>query len=179
MTEDALRSLTSMVYRRTRTYPEGVTATTPDVPDAPDAPDQNGQANVRMTPTAIDALRSLARPQAESVARAIAAIGQTEGKPVAIPPDAQQENGNGNGNGRQYLAMVTDDDHAPVVMYREADDGGYLVTALVDRATYKTYEIAEQPGFLQSTTFRAAVGAAAATALGILLGSRALGKSPT
>jgi hypothetical protein len=157
-----------MTYRRTRTYPEGVTAT---------APDENGQGNVRMTPTAIDALRGLARPQAESVARAIAAIGQTEGKPVAIPADAQQENG--NGNGRQYLALVPDDDHAPVVMYRAADDGGYLVTALVDRATYKTYEIAEQPGFLQSTTFKAAVGAAAATALGILLGSRALGKSPT
>jgi len=157
-----------MTYRRTRTYPEGVTAT---------GPDEIGQANVRMTPTAIDALRGLARPQAESVARAIAAIGQTEGKPVAIPQDAQQENG--NGNGRHYLAMVPDDDHAPVAMYREADDGGYLVTALVDRATYKTYEIAEQPGFLQSTTFKAAVGAVAATALGILLGSRALGKSPT
>jgi hypothetical protein len=158
----------SMAYRRTRTYPEGVTAT---------APDENGQATVRMTPTAIDALRELARPQAESVARAIAAIGQTAGKPVAIPQDAQQENG--NGNGRQYLAMVSDDDHAPVVMYREADDGGYLVTALVDRATYKTYEIAEQPGFLQSATFKTAVGALAATALGILLRSRALGKSPT
>jgi hypothetical protein len=159
-----------MAYRRTRTYPEGVTAT---------APDENGQATVRMTPTAIDALRELARPQAESFARAIASIGQTAGKPVAIPQDAQQENGNGNGNGRQYLAMVSDDDHAPVVMYREADDGGYLVTALVDRATYKTYEIAEQPGFLQSATFKTAVGALAATALGILLGSRALGKSPT
>jgi hypothetical protein len=141
------------------------------------APDENGQATVRMTPTAIDALRGLARPQAESVARAIAAIGQTAGNPVAIPQDAQQENG--NGNGRQYLAMVSDDDHAPVVMYREADDGGYLVTALVDRATYKTYEIAEQPGFLQSATFKTAVGALAATALGILLRSRALGKSPT
>ena len=159
-----------MTYRRIRTYPEGVTAT---------APGENGQANVRVTPTAIDALRELARPQAESVARAIAAIGQAEGRPVAIPQDAQQENGNGNGNGRQYLAMVPDDDHAPVVMYRDADDGGYLVTALVDRATYKTYEIAEQPGFLQSTTFKAAVGAVAATAVGILLGSRALGRSPT
>lgn len=155
-----------MTYPDARTYSSGMTAT---------APAGNGQPNVRMTPTAIDALRELARPQAESVARAIAAIGQAEGKQVAIPQDAQQE----NGNGRQYLAMVPDDDHAPVVMYREADDGGYLVTALVDRATYKTYEIAEQPGFLQSTTFKAAVGAAAATALGILLGSRALGKSPT
>jgi hypothetical protein len=157
-----------MTYPGTWTYPEGVTAT---------GPGENGQANVRMTPTAIDALRELARPQAESVARAIAAIGQTEGRPVTIPPDAQQENG--NGNGRQYLAMVPDDDHAPVVMYRDADDGGYLVTALVDRGTYKTYEIADQPGFLQSATFKTAVATAAATALGILLGSRALGKSPT
>ncbi len=53
---------------------------------------------------------------------------------------------------------------APVVMYREAEDNGYLVTALVDRATYKTYEIAEQPGFLQSTTFKAAAAMAAAAA---------------
>jgi hypothetical protein len=155
-----------MTYLDTRTYPREVTATVPA---------ENGQANVRMTPTAIDALHELARPQAESVARAIAAIGQAEGKPVAAPKDTQQD----NGNGRQYLAMVPDDDQAPVVMYREADDGGYLVTALVDRDTYKTYEIAEQPGFLQSTTFKAAVGAVAAAVLGIILGSRAMGKTPS
>jgi hypothetical protein len=130
---------------------------------------ESGQANVRMTPAAIDALHELARPLAEAVARAIAAIGQTEGKPVVAPE--------GNGNGRQYLAMVPDDDEAPVVMYRKDDEGGYLVTALVDRATYQTYEIAEQPGFLQSTTFKAAVAAVAAAAAGIILGTRAAGKS--
>jgi hypothetical protein len=120
-----------------------------------------------MTPAAIDALHELARPQAESVARAIAAIGQTPGKPVTAPQE-----GNGNGNGRQYYAMVPDNDQAPVVMFRESGDGGYLVTALVDRATYKTYEIAEQqPRFFQSNTFRATVGAVAA-ALGVILGSR-------
>jgi hypothetical protein len=80
---------------------------------------------------------------------------------------------NGNGNGRQYLAAVPDDDTAPVVMYRESEDNGYLVTALVDRDTYQTYEITEQPGFLRSSTFRAAVGAVAAAAIGIILGSRA------
>src|SRR5215471_16132259 len=130
---------------------------------------ESGQSNVRMTQPAIDALRELARPQAEAVARAIAAIGTagtTEGKKVVAPAD----------NGRQYYAMVPDDDSAPVVMYRAADDSGYLVTALVDRETYKTYEIAEQPGFLQSTTFKTAVGAVAAAALGIILGSRS-GKS--
>jgi hypothetical protein len=146
-----------MTYQGTLTYAGGVTATLPT---------ESGQASVRMTPAAIDALRELARPQAEAVARAIAAVGQTAGKPV----DAPQE------NGRQYYAMVPDDDKAPVVMYREADDGGYLVTALVDRDTYQTYEIAEQPGFLQSTTFKAAVGAIAAAAVGIILGSRAAGK---
>ena len=118
-----------------------------------------------MTQPAIDSLRELARPQAEAVARAIAAIGTTEGKKVVAPAE----------NGRQYYAMVPDHD-APVVMYRQADDNGYLVTALVDRATYKTYEITEQPGFLQSTTFKTAVGAVAAAALGIILGSRS-GKS--
>jgi hypothetical protein len=121
-----------------------------------------------MTPAAIDALHGLARPQAESVARAIAAIGQVPGKPVAAP----------EGNGRQYLALVPDDDSAPVVMYRESDDGGYLVTALVDRDTYQTYEIAENGhSFLQSTTFKAAVGAVAAAVVGAILGAHA-GRPP-
>jgi len=150
-----------MTYQGTQAYAEGVTATVPA---------ENGQSNVRMTPAAIDALHDLARPQAEAVARAIAAIGQVEGRPVTAPDE-------GNGNGRQYLAMVPDDHEAPVVMYRESDDGGYLVTALVDRATYQTYEIAEQrPRFLQSSAFKATVGAVAAAAIGIILGSRAAGR---
>ena len=144
-----------MTNRRPQTYAREMTATVPT---------ENGQSNVRMTPAAIDALHELARPQAESVARAIAAIGQTPGKPVASP----------EGNGRQYLAMVPDDDAAPVVMYRESDDGGFLVTALVDRDTYKTYEIAENGhGFVQSNTFKAAVSAVAAAVVGVILGSRA------
>ena len=137
-------------------YPEGMTAAVPT---------DGGPSNVRMTPAAIDALHKLARPQAESVARAIAAIGHVAGRPVEAP--------NGNGNGRQYLAAVPDDEKAPVVMYRQSEDKGYLVTALVDRDTYQTYEIAEQPSFLRSSTFRAAVGAVAAAAIGIILGSRA------
>lgn len=144
-----------MTYPRPQTYAREMTATVPT---------ENGQSNVRMTPAAIDALHGLARPQAESVARAIAAIGKAPGRPVKAP----------DGNGRQYLAMVPDDDEAPVVMYREADDKGYLVTALVDRATYKTYEIAETGhGFFQSNTFKAAVSAVAAAAVGVILGSRA------
>ncbi len=146
-----------MTYQGTRTYAGRVTATLPT---------DSGQASVRMTSAAIDALHELARPQAAAVARAIAAVGQTAGKPVDAPLE----------NGRQYYAMVPDDDKAPVVMYREADDGGYLVTALVDRDTYQTYEIAEQPGFLQSNSFKAAVGAVAAAALGIILGARSNGK---
>ena len=147
-----------MTYLGAPTYAGGVTATVPT---------DSGPSNVRMTPAAIDALHKLARPQAESVARAIASIGQVPGKPVEAP------NGNGNGNGRQYLAIVPDEDEAPVVMYRESEDNGYLVTALVDRDTYQTYEITEQPSFLRSTTFRTAVGAVAAAAIGIILGSRA------
>ena len=150
-----------MTYPGAATYPGSVTATVPT---------DGGPSNVRMTPAAIDALHKLARPQAESVARAIAAIGKVPGKPVEAP--------SGNGNGRQYLAIVPDEDKAPVVMYRHSEDNGYLVTALVDRDTYQTYEIAEQPSFLRSTTFRAAVGAVAAAAIGIILGSRA-GRSPT
>jgi len=145
-----------MTYLGTPTYSGGVTATVPT---------DSGPSNVRMTTAAIAALHTLARPQAESVARAIASIGQVPGNPVESP--------NGNGNGKQYLALVPDDDMAPVVMYRESEDNGYLVTALVDRETYQTYEITEQPSFLRSTTFRTAVGAVAAAAIGIILGSRA------
>jgi hypothetical protein len=145
-----------MTYPGAATYPGSMTAAVPT---------DSGPSNVRMTPAAIDALHELARPQAESVARAIASIGQVPGNPVEAP--------NGNGNGRQYLAIVPDDEMAPVVMYRESEDNGYLVTALVDRDTYQTYEIAEQPGFLRSATFRTAVGAVAAAAIGIILGSRA------
>lgn len=115
-----------------------------------------GQSDVRMTPAAIKALRGLARPEAESVAHAIAAIGTAEGTPVASP----------NANGRQYMAMVPADEKAPVVVYRAADDGGYLVTSLVDRGTYKAYDIAEHaPDFRQSSAFRAATRAMAAASL--------------
>jgi hypothetical protein len=145
-----------MTYLGAATYSGVVTAAVPA---------DSGPSNVRMTPAAIGSLRELARPEAESVARAIAAIGQTPGNPVVAP--------NGNGNGKNYLAIVPDDDKAPVVMYRRADDNGYLVTALVDRDTYQTYEIAEQPSFLQSRTFKTAVSAVAAAAIGIVLGSRA------
>lgn len=151
-----------MTYPAARTYPGRVTEAVPT---------EGGPSNVRMTPAAIDALHELARPRAESVARAIAAIGQTPGKPVEAP--------NGNGNGRQYLAMVPDDDTAPVVMYRQSEDNGYLVTALVDRDTYQTYEITEQPSFLRSNTFKTAVSAVAAAAIGIILGSRAGRPRPT
>jgi hypothetical protein len=145
-----------MTYLGAATYSGVVTAAVPT---------DSGPSNVRMTPAAIGSLRELARPEAESVARAIAAIGQIRGNPVVAP--------NGNGNGKNYLAIVPEDDKAPVVMYRHADDNGYLVTALVDRDTYQTYEIAEQPSFLQSRTFKTAVSAVAAAAIGIILGSRA------
>jgi hypothetical protein len=139
-----------VTYIGIRTYAKGMTATVPT---------EHGQSNVRMTPAVIESLRELARPQAESVARAIAAIGQAPGRPVAAP----------KGNGRQYLAVVPDNDKAPVVMYRAADDGGYLVTALVDHDTYKTYEIAENG----HTTISDTVGAIAAAVAGFILGSRA------
>jgi hypothetical protein len=143
----------------TAAYADGMTATVHA---------EHGQSSVRMIPAAIDALHSLARPQAESVARAIADIGQTEGKPVAAP----------EGNGRQYYAMLPDDDQAPVVMYRAADHTGYLVTALADRAPYQTYEIAGRPGFLQSRYFKTAAATVVAAAIGVILGSRARGGSP-
>lgn len=121
-------------------------------------PDSGG---VRMTKAAVSSLRNLERAEAESVAKAIAAIGVADGKPAVS-----------GSNGTQYFAMVPDDTRAPVVMYREAKDG-YLVTSLVNRDAYQTFETADQPGFLQSGTFKAAAGAVAAAAIGIILGSRA------
>ena len=123
-------------------------------------PDSGG---VRMTKSAVAALRNLQRPEAESVAKAIAAIGQVEGKPIVSGE-----------NGMQYFAIVPGDSRAPVVMYRKASDG-YLVTSLADRDAYRTFETAEEPGLfrpwlLQSGTFKTAVGAIAA-ALGIILGA--------
>lgn len=122
-------------------------------------------AGVRMTKAAVESLRKLERTEAEAVAKAIAAIGVADGKPVVSAS-----------NGRQYFAMVPDDTRAPVVMYRHAREG-YLVTSLVNRDAYQTFETAEQPGFLQSGTFKAAVGAVAAAAIGVILGSRAGGAS--
>ncbi len=149
-----------MAYPGTPIYAEEVTA----IP-----PTEGAQSKVRMTPSAVKALRELARPHAESVARAIAGIGRAEGRLVALPPD--------DVDGRQYFAMVPDDDDAPVVMYRPANGNGYLVTALVDRAAYRTYEIAERPGFLQSNSFKAAAATVVAAAIGVVLGARAHGRS--
>jgi hypothetical protein len=124
---------------------------------------ENGQPDVRMTPAAIKALYDLARPEAVSVARAIAAIGKAAGTPVASP----------NANGRQYMALVPADEKAPIVMYRKAGDGRYLVTTLFDRETYNAYKIAQHtPAFLQSSTFKAAAAMAAAAA-GTVSGPRA------
>jgi hypothetical protein len=149
-----------MAYPGSRIYPEGVTVTVPT---------ENRQLTVRMTPSAVEALRELPRRQAESVARAIAEIGHAGGRPVVAPPDSD--------NGRQYYAMVPADADAPVVMYREVNSKGYLVTALVDRATYKTYEIAERPGFLQSNNFKTAAAHVVAAAIGVILGARPRGGS--
>ncbi len=152
-----------MTYPGTRAY-AGVVTVAPPIENA--TPAEGGEGDVRMTPAAIEALRALDRRQAESVARAIAAIGHVEGSPV---PEAS--------NGKHYLAMVPDDDKAPVVMYRRANRGKYLVTALVDRDTYQAYEIAEHRGFLDSSAVRATAAAvaaaAAAAAVGIVLGARA------
>lgn len=121
-------------------------------------PDSGG---VRMTRGAVDSLRGLDRGEAESVAKAIAAIGVAQDKPAVS-----------GSNGTQYFAVVPDDTRAPVVVYRQTRDG-YLVTSLADRDAYRTFETEEQPGFMQSGTFKAAVGAVAAAALGVILGSRA------
>jgi hypothetical protein len=70
---------------------------------------------------------------AGSVARAIQRIGKEEGQPFESPD---------GGAGESYKVMVPDDDQAPVVVYRQ-DDDGYLVTGLTKRADYRTYTRAD------------------------------------
>jgi hypothetical protein len=137
----------------TRSYAGGVT--TP-------VSTESGPSVVKMTPAAIDALHKLGQSQAGSVARAIAAIGKEEGKPLVTRED------------REYLAMVPKDDEAPVVMYRESGSGGFLVTGLVDRDAYETYEVTDGRGPQQSNAIRTAVSAA----VGLILGSRS-GRKPS
>lgn len=124
-------------------------------------------ARVRLTGRVVDALKALPPRQAESVARAIGRIGKEDGEPFE-PPDV--------GVGERYMAMIPDDDAAPVVLYRETDSG-YLVTGLSKREAYNTYTRADEPAFFDTPTGKAILLAAAAVAFGILVGRSGKGTS--
>jgi hypothetical protein len=136
--------------------------------EVPVASDTDGMhVNVRMAKPAVDALHDLPVRQERAVAQAIRLIGIKAGVSLEPPGD----------DGMQYMVMIPDDDHAPVVIYRERpklEGGGYLVTGLLDRDTYSTYTRTAQPGFLETPAGKAVLGAIAvgAAAIGFSLGSR-------
>jgi hypothetical protein len=70
-----------------------------------------------------------------SVARCIDHIADQPGVPLSIDPPGSP--------GGHYLAATPDDNDAPVVIYRvtsAGEEGDFLVTALVDRASYTEYQ---------------------------------------
>ena len=93
------------------------------------------QANVRIAPSVIPTLQKLPRTQQAAVVAAIGLIGKEPGTPLELLHA---------GETRQYLAAVPKADaDAPVVVYRQLQDregGGYLVTGLSDRDTFRAYE---------------------------------------
>jgi Tetratricopeptide repeat len=93
------------------------------------------QANVRIAPSVIQTLQKLPRTQQAAVVAAIGLIGKEPGTPLELLHA---------GETRQYLAAVPKADaDAPVVVYRQLQDregGGYLVTGLSDRDTFRAYE---------------------------------------
>jgi hypothetical protein len=133
-------------------------------------PAQDGASKrARMTSRVVSALEELPDDQAASVAQAIDRITHEDGKPFK-PRDAA--------DGERYMVMVPSHRAAPVVLYRE-DDEGYLITGLLKRADYRTYTQPPSPtGFLDSPAGQAALIAAGALVIAYLL-SRGKSGSPT
>jgi mRNA-degrading endonuclease RelE of RelBE toxin-antitoxin system len=108
------------------------------VPAAVDPPPE-----VRLTPSAVEALRRLPKPQVEAVLSAIVAIGRTPAKPLLPGAD-----------GKQYMIIAPVDSNAPAVIYRKLDDeDGFLVTAVVERDTYDAYQRADEESRTDSSTW--------------------------
>jgi hypothetical protein len=115
---------------------------------------------VRLTHRVISALEDLPTRVAGSVAQAIQRIGKEEGEPF--------ESSDGSA-GDRHMVMVPDDDQAPVVVYRQ-DEDGYLVTGLTKRADYRTYTHVEpSAAFLDSPAGQAALLAGGALLILYLL----------
>jgi hypothetical protein len=115
---------------------------------APMPAKSSSSQQVRVTSRVVSELEELPADQAASAARAIERIGKEEGLPFE-PPDGSA--------GERYMVMVPDHDEAPVVVYRQ-DENGYLVTGLTKRADFNTYVRPEPSGgFLDSPVGQAAL----------------------
>jgi hypothetical protein len=125
--------------------------------------------DVEVAETVVRRMEELNPQQAEAVAHAIAAVSKDKGTPIRIdlpngPPS------------RPYKALLPDDPNAPVVIYRSADGGTWLVAALLDRDKYKAYRQAERANLLDDPAFKALIMGALGI-LGIYLISRAASKA--
>jgi hypothetical protein len=111
-------------------------------------------ATVEVAETVVTRMEQLPSHQAESVARAIAAVPADQGVPIRIDvPDSP--------SGRKYKALAPEDPDAPVVIYcREPILGNWLVVALLDRDKYQQYRHAESANLLDDPAFKALMSAA-------------------
>jgi len=111
-------------------------------------------------------MRQLDSERAAAVARAIQRIGEDHGVPLRIRLPGSLR--------RNYLAMPTGGDDAPVVIYRPSsvgEAGDFFVTGLADRETYRQYQSAEQQGLLDDPAVQALIAVLAAIALGYAISS--------
>jgi hypothetical protein len=95
--------------------------------------------------------------------RSIGSISQGAGEPVDIP---------GAPPGTSYLALVPAEPSLPVIIYRPMlpdEDGDWLVTALLDRDTYRQQREAEKRGILGDPAIRSSIQVAAETASNVAI----------
>lgn len=126
------------------------------------------RGDVEVAETVVRRMEDLDPHQAEAVARAIAAVSEDRGRPIRIDLPGGPAN-------RVYKALAPSDPEAPVVIYRQAAGGTWLVAALLDRDKYRAYREAEQSNLLDDPTFRALIMGALGIA-GIYLLSRAVAR---
>ena len=125
--------------------------------------------DVEVAETVVTRMEQLDPRQADAVARAIGTVSADPGTPIRIDLP-------GGPPGRVYKALAPADPEAPVVIYRRAAGGTWLVAALLDRDKYSLYRQAERANLLDDPAFRALI-MAALSLVGIYLLSRANAKA--
>lgn len=125
----------------------------------------HASGDVEVAETVVTRMEQLDPQQAAAVARAIASVGKDQGTPIRIDLP-------GGSRSRGYKALAPSDPEAPVVIYRRATGGTWLVAALLDRDKYRLYRQAERANLLDDPVFRALI-MGALSAFGLYLLNRA------